>query len=407
MNLSIIDACFPLTNQSSGLAALWLKWHAERCGANIVPVGDSEICAVTCVDPLNWKICAAIRKRWPHVTVVAGGAGALSPYSIGLHCDAVCVGNGTRFIEELIAKGLEGVIDLPETWVEGQTRMVAVAPGFPWDCPPIEAEDGAYRVWCGRGCKKRCAFCQTGWGMLYSENPNGQVLVKQIKRLHSRGKKVAYLSNDPMQHSFSAMLPAIGHGSYTLDFIRRNGAPKARQIRLGIEGVSERLRRYVFKPISHDDLVKATAWLCEQGKSVRWFMIIGLPTETDDDWAELRDAVTEWKRICPKGVLAISFSAWRPEPATPLGIMPIDDGYWHRWKAFKTWFFDDGGWSNRVKLMNPAQPKSRLKTSLACMGVDEQVLRRGGEWGPNDRVDYPYKKTRNKMASKMFKGLTQ
>lgn len=398
MKLSVIDACFPLSRQSCGMAALWLRWYIPRCGGTLTEPQDADALLVTCVDPRNWTVLRSVRKRYAGRRVYAGGAGALSPYSLGLHCDAVCVGNGERFIDTLIRRGNEAVQELPEAWVNGQSRPVEVASGFPWDCPPIQCEDKAYRVWCGRGCKKKCTFCQTGWAMRYEENPHPHRLMQTIDGLHKDGKAFAYLSNDPNQHTFAHMLPAIAHGSYSFDFIRRNGPPSARQVRLGVEGVSERLRKSIGKPISHDDLVKSAAWLNSLGKSVRWFMIAGLPGETEDDWQEIRRAVMDWKRICSKGVLALSFTAWQPEPATPLGIAPVTDEYWPRWESFREWFFSGAGWSNRVKLMAPAGPETRMESAVARMGLTVDELRIGGKWGPNDRVNYPYKAARNRRS---------
>jgi len=337
--------------------------------------------------------------------VFAGGAGALAPYSLGLFCDAVCVGNGERFVSTLISGGIDAAMELDESWVDGQKRPVQVASGFPWGCPPIQCEDGAYRVWCGRGCKKKCAFCQTGWATKYEENPDPARLLDSIKTLQRDKKPFAYLSNDPNQHSFYSMLPAIDHGSYSLDYIRRNGPPSARQVRLGVEGVSERMRKVAGKPIAHDDLVKSAAWLNSLGKSVRWFMIAGLPGETDDDWSEIRRAVMEWKRISHKGVLALSFTAWQPEPSTPLGIAPVVDDYWARWESFREWFFSGVGWSNRIKLMAPAGLKTRMESALARMGLTVEELRQGGKWGPNDRVEYPFKAARNKKAQAMIEAI--
>jgi hypothetical protein len=401
MKLSVVDACFPIAKQSYGMAAMWLQWYIPRVGGTLVSASEADAILVTCVDPRNWKVLKALRKAHPGKRIFAGGAASLSPYSLGLHCDAVCVGNGERFVETLVRHGFDAAMALPESWVNGETRQVEVAAGFPWNCPPIECEDKAYRVWCGRGCKKKCAFCQTGWGMEYQENPDPAALMASIKSLQQQGKKFAYLSNDPNQHSFALMLPKIDSGSYSLDFIRRNGPPSARQVRLGIEGVSERMRKMVGKPISHDDLVKSAAWLNSLGKSVRWFMIAGLPGETEDDWQEIRKAVIHWKRVCSKGVLALSFTAWQPEPATPLGICQIVDDYWQRWESFREWFFSGDGWSNRIKLMAPCAPKARMESSMARMGMTEDQLRAGGQWGPNDRVNYPHKAARNSMAKRL------
>jgi radical SAM superfamily enzyme YgiQ (UPF0313 family) len=192
------------------------------------------------------------------------------------------------------------------------------------------------------------------------------------------------------------------HGSYSVEYLKKNGAPAARQIRLGVEGVSGRIRSLVGKPISKDDLIKCTIWLNELGKSVRWFMIAGIPGEDDCDWDELRESVQDWKMRCKKGVLALSFTAWQPEPATPMGILPVEDSYWDRFCSFRDWFFT-AGWSNRVKIMGPAAPPSRMISSVYRMALSVAELRNGGNWGPNDRVNYPHKKARNAIGEKMLK----
>lgn len=82
--------------------------------------------------------------------------------------------------------------------------------------------------------------------------------------------------------------------------------------------------------------------------------------------------------------------------------MPLDDRYWELFAAFREWFFSGKGWSNRLKLMSPQQPPSRLKKAMFSMGLGERELRTGGSWGPNDRVDYPYKAGAKKMYEKML-----
>lgn len=401
MRLSIVDACFPLSRQSYGMAASWMKWYALNCGASVVGIPESDVVLVTCVDPRNSSVIASIRKKHPNKIIVSGGAGALSPYSLGLYSDAVCVGNGERFIKTLICEGFEVAKKLPESWVHGESRAVSVADGFPWNCPPIECEDGAFRVWCGRGCKKKCAFCQTGWSTKYEENPDEKMLLESVKSLQKNKKRFGYLSNDISQHTFYKSLPNVDHGSYSLDYIKRTGIPSSRQVRIGVEGVSERLRKYIGKSISNSDLVKSAAWLNQAGKSVRWFMIAGLPGEKICDWEEIKQVIMDWKRICSKGVLALSFTAWQPEPATPLAVAPVVDDYWEYWQSFREWFFGGVGWSNRIKIMPPASPNTRMNSSVARMGLPADLLRIGGQWGPNDRVMYPYKIARNSMAARM------
>jgi len=256
----------------------------------------------------------------------------------------------------------------------------------------MQAEDGAYRVWAGRGCKKKCKFCPTGYSFVYSENPDGDRLARDARLLISQGKRVAYLSNDLMQHSFAAKLPDVEHGSFSVEYMRKNGLPKARQIRIGVEGVSQRLRTFVSKPISKRDVVDCTVWLNENKKSVRWFMLAGLPSETSEDWLELRESIQEWKRLTSKGVLGVSFTAFIPHPGTPFALEKVTDDYWVNYLEFKDWFFGGIGFSNRVKLMFPQQPEQRVKKAMFTLGLSESQVREGGHQSPNNRLLYPYQK---------------
>jgi len=403
MKYSIFDACFSENNQSGrGLSAEYLAWELRRHNLTESKISDSDCILATCQSTEALPAIQTLRKRYPDKIIIVGGAASTSPYCFGQYCNIVCVGDGQAFLSALFSQGIVAASKLPNAWIAGETRRISIDQSFPWDLPPIQAEDNAYRLWCGRGCKNKCWFCQTGWAYTYSEHPHPKSIVSQANHLLQRGKKIAYLSNDVSQHSFYSQLPPVAHGSYSVNFLRRVGSPPpARQIRLGIEGVSERIRKSVGKPISNDDLIGCTRWLNAAGKSVRWFMIAGLPGETDGDWEELRRAIQQWKMQTPKGVLALSFTAFCPDPATPLAVAPINDLYWDRFVAFKKWFFDGTGWSNRVKLMAPQQPKTRMEKAMRSMGLSESELREGGHPGPNSRVIYPYESACNAIRSKI------
>ena len=400
MTYCVIDACFPVARQSYGVACQWLLYELEKAGASLAAVGVADVILISCVDPRNAKVIRSLRSKNKRATIIAGGPGALSPATLARYADIVCVGNGQRMITTLLNDGVESAAGLPEAYIDGESRPVEVAAGFPWRVPPIEGEDGRFRVWCGVGCKRKCGYCQTGWAIPWHENPCFEDVIQSVRRLDSKGKQWSYVSNDINQHAWVDRLPETASGSYTLDGIRKHGIPKVRQVRIGVEGVSARLRSYVGKPIKTDDIVRASTWLGQNGKSVRWFMIAGLPTETVDDWGELKDAIQHWRRISSKGVLGLSFTAWQTEPATPLGAYPVTDDYWQRWEEFREWFFSGGGWSNRIKLMPPAKPETRMTSCVARMATTEQVIRKGGDWGPNDRVEYPYKALRNRQAQR-------
>lgn len=399
MRVAVLDACFSEAKQASrGLAATWLRAACAE-GMQLVDPRSAAAILVTCVAAEQHTYVERVKKKYPQATVVVGGAASTSPAAFFAGADMVCVGDGQRFLQSLCHGGVDEAACLPNVWAPGKTS-VQIDHDFPWSFPPIQAEDGAYRVWAGRGCKNKCLFCQTGWAMPYAENPSPARVAAVAKRLVSAKRRVAYLSNDLTQHSFFPQLPLAQHGSFSFRFIKKYGLPPARTVRLGVEGVSERLRSAVNKPIPSNDLAKCTSWLNANGRSVRWFLIAGLPGESASDWEELRESVQYWKRITPKGVLALSFTAWCPDPATPIATQPLEDDYWEWWESFKAWFFDGVGWSNRIKLMGPQQPKTRLKKAMASMALTEQALRRGGDWGPNDIVEYPFKIAAKKLSQK-------
>jgi len=402
MRVAIIDACIPLTKQESqGMAALWLRYELLKYKIDICPIESADAIFITCVAPEQYKLVARIKREYKTKRVYVGGSASTTPTIFIEHCNGVCVGDGQKFISTMATCGIEAAEAISNILTKDK-QAVTVDQSFPYDAPPIQCEDGAYRLWCGRGCKNKCMFCQTGWAYEYSENPNPTKLIHDAKSLLKAGKRINYLSNDTTQHSFHDLLPNVAHGSFSFKYMQRYGLPAARQVRLGVEGVSERLRKLMLKPISHSDLVKCTAWLNANGRSVRWFMIAGLPTETSHDWEELKQAIQEWKSITQKGVLAVSFTAWRPSPATPIGIFPISDEYHEHFLKFKEWFFTGKGWSNRVKIMFPQDPKNRILSALAEMNTTKESLYHGGDWGPNNIVEYPYKTQRNTLSNRLI-----
>lgn len=397
MKYSILDACFSESHQSGrGMSALYLAWELTRHGISESSVSDSDVILVSCQSVEASHFLETLRKKYPTKIIISGGAASTSPYSIGMYSDIVCVGDGQAFLDTLFMGGVSSTKQLSNSWIHGETRRVEIDQNFPWNMPPIQAEDGAYRLWAGRGCRNKCKFCQTGWAYQYTENPDPNNMILQANNLLNTGKKIAYLSNDVSQHTFYKQLPSTEHGSYSIGYLKKSGAlPPARQIRLGVEGVSERLRKSVSKPITDIDLLGCTQWLNKNGKSVRWFMIAGLPGETADDWRQLKDIIQKWKLETPKGVLALSFTAFCPDPATPFSTAAIADYYWNYYTDFKEWFFGGKGFSNRIKLMNPQQPKSRMEKAILSMGLSEQQLREGGHISPNARLLYPYQKVQN------------
>lgn len=402
MRYAIIDTCYKInkdgTQPHRGLGAQYVQWEMWRHGIQESNINDADVLLVSAVAPIEYKRVKALRKTYPDKKKIVGGPGASCPAIFEDYCDAICLGDGQRFYSELFENGHWA--SLPNIWTKGQTEEVCIDQEYPWSMPPLSTESGTYCVGLGRGCKNRCLFCHTTWAYKYQEHPDPERLLREIKRLQSQKRSFSYLSNDAMQHKFHDKLPSVPAGSYSIAYLKKTGLPPARTIRIGVEGVSARLRKAVGKPISREDLVGCTRWLNENGKSVRWFMIAGFPYEAVNDWSELKDTVMEWKRSTIKGTLGISFTAFIPEPSTPLCLLPISDDYYAHYKYFADWFFDGRGWSNRISLMQPKSPESRNESIAAHMGKDISQVYDVNAPTKNSLVQYQFADLKKIFAQK-------
>jgi len=390
MRVAIIDANYKEA-KFQGLAATWLRWESKRAGADVVPVESADVALVTVSSQQGVSDVRRVKKLIPSsIPVVLGGGGAWGPAVFRGLCDCVCVGEGQRFIRTMLSDGLDAARVLPECWNWSESRQVIPGTAFPWDVPPLRHPDGTIRVFGARGCHRKCLFCQTGWEQQYQQNPNPKLMVSQITGLKKAGYKVAVITNDGAADDYDSILGQQEFVSATVEKLLTRPITRAwsKSIRLGVEGVSERLRKAVGKPVSNKNLAELTLRAWSNGVGVRWFFIAGLPGETESDWLELRDLV-DMVRPATKGVVMVNFHAFIPQPATPLCVLPLTDSYWERFEEFRRWFFHGPGFTRRIQIVAPAQYKGRIKRACESMAATESELRRG--WAEHDNANWRVK----------------
>ena len=140
------------------------------------------------------------------------------------------------------------------------------------------------------------------------QNPNPALVAAQITGLKRAGHKVAVVTNDGAADNYASALGQQEFVSATVEKLLQMPITRAwaKSIRLGVEGVSERLRNAVGKPVTNDDLSSLTL-RAANGVGVRWFLSQGCG-ETDEDWIELRGLVDSI-RYATKGVVMANFHA--------------------------------------------------------------------------------------------------
>lgn len=309
--------------------------------------------------------------------IVIGGGGCYAPAVFDDLATVCCVGEGVNFLDVLFSRGMDAAMQLPEAWVPGETRPVVPSQSFPWDIPPIMHPDGKVRIFESRGCKHKCLFCQTGWERRYIDPTDPASTIAKCNELYEKHIPYDLVTNDAGHTDIANNVKGLDAISIRCDALNKvDIARLPKTVRIGVEGVSARLRSAVKKAITWDMLLSSTEKLCAHGKAVKWFFICGLPCEAEADYQELDYAASQLRRF-KKGVVQAVFHAFIPQPATPLCVFPVKDEYWEPFDSWRTRFFDGGIHSNRLQIVAPAQYKTRLKHSCLSMAAAEEEVRRG------------------------------
>ena len=274
--------------------------------------------------------------------VVFGGQTSYAPEPIVAFADIVALGDGELTgvgIAALLHAGhakrevmtlLDGVDGyyVPFHHPHGRPRFVRVEqrsydpvivrPGEPGQRQAINLE-------IARGCKSKCAFCPIGWaGGTYREAEKTAV---ETALAEHAGKRIWTFAPDYSAVSWVGELEAVldRHGcspvsrdariDYTQRHLDRGG--QVRDFAFGIEGLSERLRHALAKPLSRDLILDVMGKLSGRVREVKWYMIVGLPGETDADLVEFIDLLTALRGVYD-GRLIISPTPLQSVPHTPL-----------------------------------------------------------------------------------------
>ena len=191
----------------------------------------------------------------------------------------------------------------------------------------------------GRGCSRGCRFCTAGFiyrpPRLWDVDAVLRGLAARdtaVKRVGLLGMEMAdmagldriaeHLGRDGCALSFSS-LRADRITPQLLDLL---SASDLKSVAIAPDGGSERLRRVINKNLSAEDILQAAERLTAAGLyKLKLYLMIGLPTETDDDLQEFLDLVAGIKRrIDPIGrargrlcEIRISVNCFAPKPWTP------------------------------------------------------------------------------------------
>lgn len=199
-----------------------------------------------------------------------------------------------------------------------------------------------YIIEVARGCGRHCRFCMAGYCFRVPRVRPLDILKEGVDRAEKLGKKVGlmgaaisdypevdelvtYIRSKDMRYS-CASLRADSLTQAVVDGLAESGQ---KTITIAPETGSERLRRVINKGISEENLRTAAQLSAKSGiQHMRLYIMIGLPTETDEDidaivgLAERTQA--HMAEVGCKGRLTLSINPFIPKPFTPFQWMAMN-----------------------------------------------------------------------------------
>ena len=198
-----------------------------------------------------------------------------------------------------------------------------------------------------RGCANLCRFCWAGYNYLpVRAFPTDRILqlAKEARRHASRVGLVSIaLCDHPDIERILSCLHELGYAispaslrldDLTAPIVAVLRASGERTITIAPETGSDRLRRVINKTVTNDEILDRAELIFASGiENLKLYYMIGLPTETDEDLAAIRDLTLQirdrmMKYARPRGQIGRivgSVNPMIPKPATAYQWLPMVD----------------------------------------------------------------------------------
>lgn len=276
----------------------------EYCSSANVSRFDVVMFSVT--SDCDWWEFVAERVDWckGNYKVIVGGSGVLNVRPFLSIVDYFMLGRGEYDIADLV-KNLGGykskcVVDSRNFSLDTDYEIRQTDCIYPYDIP---LENGEIYHEDTIGCNHRCLFCGYTW---------------QRKQAVSEQFNYSGLWNGGADRE-RAMIDM--HNGAEVDLVKLRTT--------AIDGMSERLRFSMNKKITREMLREFLVRLamCEKPHQVKFYNIIGYPTETLDDWKEFAEDIaiadSTFARQEKQTSILLHSTPFRAMPATPLACKPM------------------------------------------------------------------------------------